>query len=120
MSLTEGLARLKEIDPATYLSIEKWGINFNHPDEVFLAECLIQGVIQMAIESKGWWWELYHAPEDFRDKNSPIDVAGGYSVTILTSHIPFWEDRSKYEFRALGDSPAEALLNAYVEACKCQ
>ena len=52
------LGKLKELDPYTYNEIAKYGLNWNHPEEEFLTNAIIQSTIQDAILRHIWQYDI--------------------------------------------------------------
>ena len=111
MTLTELLEELKQVDPETY---RKW---FNDYDVLGLDQWQLdslQGCIQRACEKRKWTWCISKQPPD--EKNSHYadisKIVSGYDGD-------YWhEDHESCITWEDANSPAEALLAAYVAAVK--
>lgn len=97
------LKELKEVDEETWQKIDAYGIGeWGHPD-AFLDECIIQGCIQRAIATREWRLEQ----TIFR---------GGmprYKAAIFCTFLP---EIVYGDYIGHGDTPAAAILAAYVAA----
>ena len=95
------LERLKKVDPETYDVI---GYGMQSVD-IELEEDIIQGCIQRAIVEKGW---KYVVSND--RARQPYGQIG----------IPISNVRTEYQHRNYADSPAAAILAAYIEAVRAR
>lgn len=96
LNFYDNLLRLKELDPDLYSEIadacEKVDIEFE--------EDVIQGCLQRAIEKRGWGWQV----QTFDDP----DPAKNFYIAYVVG--------DGHENKADKNSPAAALLAAYLEA----
>jgi hypothetical protein len=97
------LEKLKQLDSATHENIAKWGLNWNHPDESALSEYIVQGEVQRAIATRGWYFtiERYHKT---------------YFIKII---IPY-ECAVDETFRCNSGTLCDALLTCYIACLESQ
>ncbi|MCK9569002.1 hypothetical protein M0R72_08680 [Candidatus Pacearchaeota archaeon] len=98
------LEELKTIDPACYAEIER-GLE---QVDIEYEEDIIQGALQRAIVTKGWHWLLENSDPSVR-----TDV-GGFVFDICDKNYDVLAGYIQ------GDSPAKAILTAYLAARKAQ
>ena len=98
--MIEQLEQLRKADQETWERINRWELNFAHPEEVFLTRAIVQAVLQEAITGRKWLYEQ-------------TTFTARPSAKIWN---PDWQI-DHYICRP-GDSPAEALLEAYLETIK--
>ncbi|MFA5433315.1 MAG: hypothetical protein WC319_10690 [Candidatus Paceibacterota bacterium] len=113
MTLSELLADLKMVDYKTWNDIDlslSFLINVNSPS----GHALIQSCIQRACESRGWTWSVYkQTPEEEKSYYAEIcEIGPGYDGDYYNQYHEScitWKE---------ANSPAEALLGAYITAIK--
>ena len=119
MTLSELLEELKQVDPETYEALRNYPIycsggetltvNLLDSGNQILVKDAIQGCIQRACERRGWEMEQNYRTRG-RDGDLPKNMR---HYAVITS----W-DNDVHTYRGMGNSPAEALLAAYVAAVK--
>mgnify|MGYP007049692288 CR=1 FL=1 len=113
MTLSELLADLKMVDYKTWNDIDlslSFLINVNSPS----GHALIQSCIQRACESRGWTWNICkQTPEHEKSHSAYIsEVAPGYDGDCHNQYHEYCIAEKE------ANSPAEALLGAYIAAMK--
>lgn len=126
------LKKLRLLDAPTYENICKWGLNWNHPDEVALSEYIIQGEVQRAIMTKRWESAVIINPRNDDGKIiylawvTPRTQVKCYPHLGLEAAVPVGEDGSIMQWRdgckqgSYGDNQAHALLKAYITCLESQ
>ena len=108
--MQELLERLQEADPETHR--EWYASEGVYPEEGYeLSDVeldILQGTIQRAIEAKGWGFSI-----GLEIKNEGVD---GWSA-FIGKPAPFGVQWSEESY---GDSPASAILSAYLAALEAQ
>ncbi len=100
MTLQEDLDRLKKADPETWQAIYEKGFNScNWPED------LIQGEIQRACQKRKWYAEIHFS-----------ELKAFARISRFVGDFQEVEEIAMRE----GDSPAAAILSAYLEACEEQ
>jgi hypothetical protein len=113
MTLAALLEELKEVDASTWNYMIKWNVNIALPETSPLSMFIIQGEIQRACERREWYaWKVGATPYLDQKYRATIGV-------ICESHI---SDHIVIDDIAVecGDSPAEALLAAYIAAVRAE
>lgn len=102
--ITKMLEELKEVDAETSFDIEKRTLFLGiHPERDLIRKAIIQITIQRAIEKRGWAYQI------------SLTFQGTSFGKIITKD----EDGSvRYHPDQASDSPAEALLQAYLAAMR--
>lgn len=133
MSLTEDLARLKELDPATWQEINhvtqmissvpitaRWwgdqlGSDGNKPIRENLALAWLQWCLQEAIATRDrWTYSVFRIPESWNYCADVSRTAPGYDGDC-------WNEYHEYLLAEReADTPAAALLKAYIAALEAQ
>ncbi|MCK9571440.1 hypothetical protein M0R72_21000 [Candidatus Pacearchaeota archaeon] len=104
------LDRLSQADPNAFATYAKLMRDCNMFIDVRIRPAILQAVLQEAITSRGWLWSL-----SAEDKGHPLSIAG----TPYTCHL--WdEDINEMVMDVSGESPAQALLEAYLSAIEVQ
>ena len=120
MTLAALLEELKEVDAEQSEKLQCWigrtrqVMNLEMPLECDLAQALIQNSIQRACERREWTWCIYkQTPEEKNSHYADISkIVSGYDGD-------YWhEDHESCITWEDANSPAEALLAAYVAAVK--
>lgn len=96
MTIAELLARLKVTDPETWDYYIQFKVHENIYDEEALGY-ILQGCIQRAIQARGWAYQQFLY----------LDALGTKTAIVWNMGSAFESD---------GDSPAEAILSAYLLA----
>jgi hypothetical protein len=103
MTLPDLLEELKVADPETYEEIVGW----HQPRNQALDH--LQGCIQRACERRGW-----EIDQNYRTRGRDGDLPQNMRhYAVVTS----W-DNDVHTYRGMGNSPAEALLMAYIAAVR--
>ena len=113
MTLAALLEELKEVDPKLYDDISHLElIGWQQPRNQAMDH--LQGCIQRACERRGWTWSVYkQTPEEEKSHYAEISEIGpGYDGDYYNQYHEScitWKE---------ANSPAEALLGAYITAIK--
>ena len=109
------LGELKELDPHTYNEIAKYGLNWNHPEEEFLTNAIIQSTTQDAILRHKWHYDIssWNLCDDKPEYVVEInEVAPGYDGDHYNEkHLYLIASESS-------NSLLEALLTSYIKTIK--
>ena len=113
MTLSELLEDLKQVDPKTWNDIDL-SLSFLINENSTSGHALIQGCIQRACESQGWTWNICkQTPEEEKSHYAEIcEIGPGYDGDYYNQYHESgitWKE---------ANSPAEALLGAYITAIK--
>ena len=108
MSLTKDLTRLKELDPVIYYNYESWQLtlteelNLSLYDDRIVNEMVLQHCLQDAIAARGWPVIISFDCNPDNPLIWEVEICSGEVNDLLGS--------------AKADTPASALLSAYVAA----
>ena len=128
-SMSELLAKLKELDPETWRDF-KVICNMTAFDDSPLDDPNIdtpvfgwslQGVIQEAIAARGWGFYVFTECDNWWDAESISDMEITFAASILLPDdemYDFWDGLQLEWCR--GDTPTEALLKAYIAALEAE
>ncbi len=118
--LQEGLEKLKKLDPETWESVRRQKLSWHNRTDFHV----LQGAIQDAIAARGWGFYLSSECDNWSELTSlsTIDeMKITYATSILIPDIQmadFW-DGDQLECKR-GDSAAEAILAAFIQALEAQ
>ena len=119
-SMSELLAKLKELDPETWSRVDKVLGLVVYPRSP-LGHYIIQGVIQDAIAARGWGFYVSTECDNWWEAENISDMEITFAASILLPDdemYDFWDGLQLEWCR--GDSPAEALLRAYNAALEAE
>ena len=112
MTLAALLEELRKIDPLVYVNSDPDMLEL---EDINMADVL-QGCIQRACERRGWTWRVFRqTPDNEKSHGGEIgEIAPGYEGDC-------YEQYHEYCIVSVeGDSPAEALLAAYIAAVRAE
>lgn len=109
------LGELREVDEETFILLDDIDSMINwkapnapeghrHPLDELVLNSVVQGCIQRAIEARGWEYVVSYD----REARQPYGQIG----------IPISNVRIEYQHRNYADTPAAAILAAYIEAVR--
>lgn len=115
-SMSELLAKLETLDHEAWYKYKLYENQFVLYDAEALLD-LLQGIIQGAIAARGWGFYVFTECDNWWDVENISDMEITYAASILLPDdemCDFWDGLQLEWCR--GDSPAEALLRAYIAA----
>ncbi len=113
-TISKLLDKLREIDPGIWNTLT-WQIKYVCGKEnTFFIDSIIQSHIQRACEKQGWTWSVHkQTPEEEKSHYAEIcEIGPGYDGDYYNQYHESgitWKE---------ANSPAEALLGAYITAIK--